>query len=146
MNHVRFREHIVIVRAGRASTVPTRTPVSPGCPRCVSTRNSGKFSCCARGGAWFKNCGSHGDSNFDHTWLEGVRACTDYAAQVKSRDATTITQLYSQSSHNSQQHITVGDNITASGSNSRTKNGDVDFTISSLLMIILQLLTLLSLL
>ena len=36
---------------------------------------SGKPSCCARGGDWFRNCGEVGDPKYDHTWLEGFRAC-----------------------------------------------------------------------
>jgi surface protein len=44
------------------------------CPKCVPTK-SGKSSCCARGGSWFKKCGEPGDSNFEHTWFEGNLAC-----------------------------------------------------------------------
>jgi hypothetical protein len=49
--------------------------VSPACPKCGSIKKSGKLSCCARGGAWFKNCGDAGDPHFDHTWVEGIQAC-----------------------------------------------------------------------
>ena len=45
------------------------------CPKCVATKSSGERSCCARGGAWFKNCGDVGDTKFDHTWAEGIQAC-----------------------------------------------------------------------
>ena len=45
------------------------------CPKCGTVKKSDKRSCCARGGAWFKNCGDAGDTQFDHTWLEGVQAC-----------------------------------------------------------------------
>ena len=37
--------------------------------------NSGKRSCCIRGGAWFKKCGDVGDSDFKYTWFEGIKAC-----------------------------------------------------------------------
>ena len=45
------------------------------CPKCGAAKKSGKLSCCARGGAWFKNCGDVGDMKFDHTWAEGFQAC-----------------------------------------------------------------------
>ena len=38
-------------------------------------RKSGRVSCCAPGGAWFKNCGGLGSKNVDHRWSEGVKAC-----------------------------------------------------------------------
>ena len=49
--------------------------LSSACPKCGIAKTSGKFSCCARGGAWFKNCGDVGDARFAHTWTEGIRAC-----------------------------------------------------------------------
>ena len=51
---------------------------SNACPKCGTTKASGKRSCCARGGAWFKNCGGAGDSQFDHTWAEGMQACNGH--------------------------------------------------------------------
>ena len=48
---------------------------SNGCPKCATSKKSAKLSCCARGGAWFKNCGNVGDAQFDHTWAEGVQVC-----------------------------------------------------------------------
>ena len=53
------------------------TSSMPGltCPKCGITKKSSKRSCCARGGAWFKNCGDDSDSEFDHTWAEGIQAC-----------------------------------------------------------------------
>ena len=58
-----------------AVTVVTRT--APVCPKCAAIKKSGKLSCCAPGGAWFKSCGTSGNSNTEHTWLEGVQACKD---------------------------------------------------------------------
>ena len=46
-----------------------------GCPKCGTFKKSGKRSCCARGGAWFKKCGDASDTKFDHTWIEGSRVC-----------------------------------------------------------------------
>ena len=56
-------------------TIPTSARTSFSCPKCGSTNKSGKRSCCAPGGAWFKKCGDVGDTNFDHTWAEGIKAC-----------------------------------------------------------------------
>ena len=58
---------------GATSTITTSTATT-ACPRCVS-EESGRFSCCARGGGWFNNCGNPGDPNVDHTWNEGIQAC-----------------------------------------------------------------------
>ena len=68
--------------------LPTETPSmgnvsavsssSSGCVKCGTTKRSGKRSCCAPGGAWFKNCGNAGDTKFDHTWVEGIEACKDF--------------------------------------------------------------------
>ena len=55
--------------------VPTSTIDNLVCSKCGTTRQSGKRSCCARGGAWFKKCGDVGDTHVDHTWAEGVIAC-----------------------------------------------------------------------
>ena len=53
-----------------------------GCVKCGVAKKSGKRSCCARGGAWFKNCGDAGNMNFDHTWTEGIRACKSFVNSV----------------------------------------------------------------
>ena len=56
------------------------------CTKCGTSKKSGKRSCCAHGGAWFENCGDAGNTKFDHTWTEGIRACKDLvtSASVKS--------------------------------------------------------------
>ena len=46
------------------------------CSKCGTFKRSGRASCCAPGGAWFKNCGGDGNQNVDHSWSEGVKACT----------------------------------------------------------------------
>ena len=60
------------------------SPVSrfDGCPKCGTLNKSGKLSCCARGGAWFKNCGDVGDIKFDHTWVEGIQACKSFGSSI----------------------------------------------------------------
>ena len=53
----------------------TATRIALECPKCAVIKKSGELSCCAPGGAWFKNCGTSGNSNTEHTWVEGVQAC-----------------------------------------------------------------------
>ena len=66
----------------------TMTYVSVGssdeCAECA-TNKVGKLSCCARGGAWFKKCGDFVDTQFDHTWAEGIQACKHFANSVLAR-------------------------------------------------------------
>ena len=45
------------------------------CPKCGTFGKSGRVSCCAPGGDWFKNCGGARNKNVDHKWFEGVAAC-----------------------------------------------------------------------
>ena len=54
------------------------------CLKCGITKKSGKLSCCARGGAWFKKCGDVGDTKFEHTWTEGVDACIDFSNPISA--------------------------------------------------------------
>ena len=56
--------------------------ISSKCPECGSINKSGKLSCCARGGAWFKKCGDAGNTNFDHTWAEGIEACKAFENSI----------------------------------------------------------------
>ena len=54
----------------------TTTPISALCPKCGFISQSGKSTCCGRGGSWFGNCGgSAGNVRLGHTWSEGVQAC-----------------------------------------------------------------------
>ena len=53
----------------------TATMVTGVCSKCGFVKTSGKRSCCARGGAWFKNCGDSKNIKFDHTWAQGIQAC-----------------------------------------------------------------------
>merc|ERR1719182_1324095 len=50
------------------------TTISSTCPKC-GTGKSGKMSCCAHGGSWFRNCGRSGNVKLRHTWYEGIQAC-----------------------------------------------------------------------
>ena len=59
-----------------SSTAAVTRPSKSICPKCGTNAKSGKLSCCSPDGAWYKNCGNEeGDTRFDHTWLEGIRAC-----------------------------------------------------------------------
>ena len=54
--------------------------ISVACPKCGTIKKSGRRSCCARGGAWFKNCGDGDDTNYDHTWAEGINSCKSFGS------------------------------------------------------------------
>merc|ERR1712037_381513 len=45
------------------------------CPQCGTFAKSGRASCCAPGGAWYKNCGGVSNRNAHHRWFEGVETC-----------------------------------------------------------------------
>ena len=49
------------------------------CPKCGTTKKANIDSCCGRGGSWFGNCGNADDTEVDHTWYEGLQACTAWA-------------------------------------------------------------------
>merc|ERR1711934_458561 len=42
---------------------------------CGTFLKSGRVSCCAPDGAWYKHCGGVGNRNADHMWSEGVEVC-----------------------------------------------------------------------
>ena len=73
--------YCVMLPANLPAGVLTTSMLSPEdttnrrCVSCGTIKKSGKHSCCARGGSWFKNCGNVGDTKFDHTWFEGILAC-----------------------------------------------------------------------
>ena len=60
-----------------AKTTPARTTptINSVCSKCGIIAKSGKGSCCGRGGSWFRNCGSAGNTKLHHTWFEGIQAC-----------------------------------------------------------------------
>ena len=120
------------------------------CPKCGSVKKSGKLSCCARGGAWFKNCGDYGDPNFHHTWVEGVQACKGFVdsgavlAPGKRRREGTIAVLNTTRSLNTtEQQANIY--VTGDVSDVRTTNCTDCFELAkvavcaSLLLLILHL-------
>ena len=57
------------------SFITSTIAVTSACPKCGTFRKSGRVSCCAPGGSWFKTCGGVVNKNVDHRWSEGVKAC-----------------------------------------------------------------------
>ena len=57
---------------------------SDACSVCATSKHTGKLSCCASGGSWYKKCGSPGDTRFYHTWVDGIQACNSFARQSSS--------------------------------------------------------------
>merc|ERR1712032_235797 len=81
-------ERELIVRTPIATLVSTSaftsmTATTITCPKCGSFAKSGRVSCCAPGGSWYKNCGGATNKHADHRWFDGVEAC-------KARTTTTI--------------------------------------------------------
>ena len=60
------------------------------CSKCGTIKKYCTRSCCARGGAWFKNCGGDGDSSFDHTWNEGIQACNDFESSIQIKPPVQV--------------------------------------------------------
>ena len=78
--------HILTFTEARTTTMTSLLAMSDMnmCTKCSTVKKSGKRSCCALGGAWFKNCGDAGDRHFDHTWSEGIQACKGLSILVES--------------------------------------------------------------
>ena len=74
-----FRRQYVSHRPITARALIARTPITSTivgtCPQCGIFKKSGRASCCAPSGAWFRNCGGASNRNVGHRWFEGVKAC-----------------------------------------------------------------------
>ena len=68
--------HTLITTSVTTPGVTARTASKISCPKCSTFAKSGRASCCAPGGAWFKNCGGAGNRKVEHRWIEGVEACS----------------------------------------------------------------------
>ena len=71
-------ERELIVPTPFRTSTPAITPTTDdegACLRCGRFEKSGRFSCCAPGGAWYKNCGGLGNRNVDYKWFEGLETC-----------------------------------------------------------------------
>ena len=75
-------------------SIPIATTPPSVCPKCGIKKKSGKPSCCFSGGAWFKNCGDASDPNFDHTWMEGARACEGVSPEAYAMVSTADENYY----------------------------------------------------
>merc|ERR1711934_31098 len=53
-----------------------------GCPKCGKFGKSGRVSCCAPGGAWYKKCGSAKNKNVQYKWSQGTDACKKKPART----------------------------------------------------------------
>ena len=88
---IHSRRSIIPSTGIRFFATSTTTTTSPVCPECGIKKDSGQLSCCARGGAWFGNCGGAGDAKFDHTWFEGIQACT---SKLQVEQQTTLLRMH----------------------------------------------------
>ena len=120
----RSTEHWTIVvfvpiSSDDAKTTPIVKTSPSTCAKCGTKKKSGKRSCCYLGGAWFKKCGEESNQDFDHTWLEGIRACEDVREEAQGQavlsDQTNNTLRRSDSQH----HV----NGVISGAGGDTDNG-----------------------
>jgi len=61
------------------------------CPKCGKFKKSGRASCCAPGGAWFKDCGAAGNTKVNYKWTDGANACkpTKPAAATPAASSST---------------------------------------------------------
>ena len=76
ISHQSIPERELIVRTPISTPSVTSTiDRTITCPRCGTFRKSDRVSCCAPGGAWFKNCGGLSSKGVDHKWSDGVSAC-----------------------------------------------------------------------
>ena len=106
---------------------------SSDCPKCGTSKKSGKHSCCARGGAWFKRCGDAGNARFQHTWAEGIQACKDFVTPVLvkspleimlSRVGVITYPLSTPRPRNTTQQQTINTDDTEKTVNTCTRNFD----------------------
>ena len=82
-----------------AMTSPSMVRSKETCSTCATIKKSGVLSCCARGGTWFKNCGDESNTQFAHTWSEGIQACKafaiSFALNVPLEDMIRHVEVYS---------------------------------------------------
>ena len=76
----RFRASVSVTNTQIPSPAGLPTTVTPACSKCGTIKKTRERSCCARGGAWFNNCGAPGQANVDHTWTEGLLSCRGSAS------------------------------------------------------------------
>ena len=75
-----FGNFIFVPNVHTPATTPP--PIVAACLKCGAIEKTGKLSCCARGGSWFGNCGGADNAKREHTWHEGLQACTSRQSKV----------------------------------------------------------------
>ena len=77
--HTKLSTRLIIIQLSilyiRHTHHTTNVTKHPECTTCVAGK-TGELTCCGNGGSWAGNCGLAGDAKFDHTWDEGVKACS----------------------------------------------------------------------
>ena len=74
--HQPITERDLISRTSTSTPAVTSTIANTmSCPMCGTFEKSGRVSCCAPGGAWYKNCGGTGNRHVKYSWIEGVKVC-----------------------------------------------------------------------
>ena len=89
--------HSSIPTEAVTTTAAAAVSINKGCSKCGTLKKSGKLSCCARGGDWFKNCGDISDLNFGHTWVEGIQACTRFVKLSSVESSELLMMNYDRS-------------------------------------------------
>jgi len=64
------------------------TAITLTCPKCGKFKKSGRVSCCAPGGAWYRNCGGVVSGDIGYRWFDGVQACKRTATTTVSQCPT----------------------------------------------------------
>ena len=71
-----------------ASNIAHIVIVDAGCANCGLSKQ-GDITCCGNGGSWVGKCGRVGDAEFEHTWIEGLRACATASLTTTKKLMTT---------------------------------------------------------
>ena len=123
------------INARNLTEAPATTSLSAvssgnACRKCGAIKKSGKLSCCARGGAWFKNCGDVGDTKFGHTWAEGVQACKDSVNSISTKPPLQVmirhAEVMSQPSNISQPRNSIQQQTNAGRDGGGSNGGTTD--------------------
>merc|ERR1712224_375303 len=78
------RDRDLIARTTIATPSVITSTNTMTCRKCGKFKRSGRVSCCAPGGTWYKNCGGFGNRDVEHMWSDGVEACTPRTASIIS--------------------------------------------------------------
>ena len=82
--------HTPITTSISKAAITSTSGTTMGCPKCGTFEKSGRASCCAPGGAWYKKCGASGSTNVEHRWFEGVEACERKSKAVHVYNEQTV--------------------------------------------------------